>query len=157
MSVTGNLEGVTETRPGNYVFYDRYQAAIGSCGPDDTAFTVLVSVIGHYPKRNQILIDAGALSFSKDPGPSHIDPQCGYGSFCSAEGAREYEHLRLFSLSQEVGKVTSTRPLDFDEPAIGTKLRVTPNHACLSSSLHDRYYALRKGEVVDEWRPVRGW
>jgi D-serine deaminase-like pyridoxal phosphate-dependent protein len=157
MSVIENLEGVTETRPGNYVFYDRFQADIGSCGPGDAAFTVLVSVIGHYPKRNQFLIDAGALSFSRDPGPTHIDPQCGYGAFSAVDGTSELADLRLFSLSQELGKVTSTHPLDFDELTIGTRLRVMPNHSCLSAALHDRYYVVRKGKVVDEWRPVRGW
>jgi D-serine deaminase-like pyridoxal phosphate-dependent protein len=157
MSVAEDLEGVTETRPGNYVFYDRFQVAVGSCGPDDAAFMVLVSVIGQYPKRNQFLIDGGALSFSKDPGPTHSDPKCGYGAFYTADGASELSHLRLFSLSQEVGKVTSTHPLDFQKLLIGRKLRVIPNHSCLSAALHDRYYVVRKGDVVDEWRPIRGW
>jgi D-serine deaminase-like pyridoxal phosphate-dependent protein len=157
ISVAENLEGVTEARPGNYVFYDRLQAAIGSCRPVELAFTILVSVIGRYPKRNQFLIDAGALSFSKDPGPTHIDPQCGHGAFYSIGGEKELSDLRLFSVSQEVGKVTGTHPLDFDELAIGTRLRVIPNHSCLAAALHDRYYVVRKGKVVDEWRPVRGW
>jgi D-serine deaminase-like pyridoxal phosphate-dependent protein len=157
MSVAENLEGVTEVRPGNYVFYDRFQAAIGSCRSSEVAFSVLVSIIGHYPRRNQLLIDGGALAFSKDPGPTHIDPQCGYGAFYAVDGATEISDLRLFSLSQEVGKVASARPIDFDDLAIGGKLRVIPNHSCLAAALHDRYYVVRNGKVVDEWRPVRGW
>jgi D-serine deaminase-like pyridoxal phosphate-dependent protein len=157
MSVVENLEGVTEARPGNYVFYDRFQATIGSCRPADVAFSILVSVSGLYPKRNQFLIDAGALSFSKDPGASHIDPQCGYGTFYSANGEKELSDLRLFSLSQEVGKVSSSQALDYGLLTMGSKLRVIPNHACLAAALHDRYYVIRKNEVVDEWRPVRGW
>jgi D-serine deaminase-like pyridoxal phosphate-dependent protein len=157
MSVAENLEGVTEARPGNYVFYDGFQVAIGSCSSSETAFSVLVSIIGQYPKRNQLLIDAGALSFSKDPGPTHIDPQCGYGNFFTDDGVEDLADLRLFSLSQEVGKVTGIHPIDFEALAIGTRLRVTPNHSCLSAALHDRYYVVKNGEVVDEWRPVRGW
>jgi D-serine deaminase-like pyridoxal phosphate-dependent protein len=157
MSIADNLEGVTEARPGNYVFYDRFQTAIGSCRSADAAFSILVSVSGLYPKRNQFLIDAGALSFSKDPGANHMDPQCGYGTFYSADGKRELSDLRLFSLSQEVGKASSKHTLDYDNLPIGTKLRVVPNHSCLAAALHDRYFVVRKGDVVDEWKPIRGW
>jgi D-serine deaminase-like pyridoxal phosphate-dependent protein len=157
MSLTENLEGVTEARPGNYVFYDSFQAAIGSCQLSDAAFSVLTTVTGAYEKRNQLLIDAGALSFSKDPGPTHLDTECGYGAIFSADGARAYPNLRLFSISQEVGKVAGTGPVDLDNFPIGTRFRIVPNHSCLAAALHDCYYVVRKGRVVDEWRPVRGW
>ena len=61
-----NFEGITEMRPGVYVFNDLDQEFIGSCGAGDLALSVLASVIGHYPHRNQMLIDAGALALSKD-------------------------------------------------------------------------------------------
>lgn len=156
MSLVENLGGVTEARPGNYAFYDAFQVAIGSCRRSDAAFSVLVSVIGQYPKRNQLLIDGGALSLSRDPGPTHIDPECGFGSLQSTDG-RELPDLRLFSISQEVGKVAGTKPIDTDALAIGSRLRVVPNHSCLAAALHDCYYVVRGNRVVDEWRPVRGW
>lgn len=156
MSLVEKLDGVTEARPGNYVFYDVYQARIGSCRRSDAAFSVLVSVIGQYPKRNQLLIDGGALSLSRDPGPTHIDPECGFGLLQSMNG-HELPDLRLFSISQEVGKVAGTKPIDIDALAIGARLRVIPNHSCLAAALHDNYYVVRGNRVVDEWRPVRGW
>src|SRR6185295_10369168 len=55
-----NFDGVTEMRPGVFVFNDLDQAGIGSCGSGDIALSVMASVIGHYPHRNQLLIDAGA-------------------------------------------------------------------------------------------------
>ena len=157
MSLAENLEGVTEARPGNYVFYDRTQAVIGSCRLSDAAFSVLVTVLGQYPGENKLIIDAGALSFSKDPGPTHVDPQCGHGAFFSADGSREFPGLRLVSLSQEHGKVFGMGPLDFDRFPIGTKLRAVPNHSCLAAALFDRYHVVRGGEVVGEWKPIRGW
>jgi D-serine deaminase-like pyridoxal phosphate-dependent protein len=157
MSLVENLEGVTEARPGNYVFHDRFQAAIGSCDPSDTAFSILVTVIGAYSKRNQLLIDAGGLSFSKDAGPNHVDAECGYGTFYSADGNQTYPNLHLFSISQEVGKVAGKRPIDPDDFPIGTRFRIIPNHSCLAAALHDCYHVVRKGKVVDEWRPARGW
>jgi D-serine deaminase-like pyridoxal phosphate-dependent protein len=156
MSLVENLDGVTEARPGNYVFYDTFQAAIGSCRRSDAAFSVLVSVIGQYPKRNQLLVDGGALSLSRDPGPTHIDSECGFGLIQSGDG-HELPDLRLFSISQEVGKVAGTKPIDIDALAIGARLRVIPNHSCLAAALHDCFYVVRGSRVVDEWRPVRGW
>ena len=40
---------------------------------------------------------------------------------------------------------------------VGTKLRILPNHSCLSAALFDRYHVTRGDEVIEEWRPVRGW
>ena len=61
------------------MFFDAFQAAIGSCTLDDAAFFVLASVIGSYPARGELLLDAGALALSKDEGPRHVRPDCGYG------------------------------------------------------------------------------
>jgi D-serine deaminase-like pyridoxal phosphate-dependent protein len=157
MSLVDNLEGVTEARPGNYAFYDRFQASIGSCKLSDAAFSVLVTVVGQYREPNRLVIDGGGLVFSKDRGPTHIDPDCGYGAFFSEDGAREYPELHLADLSQEHGKVAIKPPLDSESFPIGTRLRVVPNHSCLAAALFDRYHVIRGEEAVDEWRPVRGW
>jgi D-serine deaminase-like pyridoxal phosphate-dependent protein len=60
MSAVKNLDGVTEIRPGNYAFYDGAQWAMGSCGLDDCAVTVLASVISHQPGASWFVTDAGA-------------------------------------------------------------------------------------------------
>ena len=156
MSRVDDLTGVTEARPGNYVVFDAFQAAIGSCAPDDAAFSVLATVIGHYPARNRLLINAGALALSKDPGARHVDPDCGFGTVCSVDG-RPLPGWRLDSLSQEHGQVTSTRPLDFDRQPIGSRLRIVANHSCLAAACFASYHVVRGDEVVDEWRPCRGW
>ena len=39
----------------------------------------------------------------------------------------------------------------------GQRLRVLPNHSCLAAALHDRFFVARGEEIVDEWRPLRGW
>jgi D-serine deaminase-like pyridoxal phosphate-dependent protein len=151
MSVAESLEGVTEARPGNYVFYDGFQSAIGSCTMNDVAFSVVASVIGHYRDRNELLVDAGALALSKDEGPTHVDPDCGFGAVVGRGG------LRVTSLSQEHGKIGSRKPIDFERHPIGSKLRIVPNHSCLSAALFDRYHVVRGDEVVEAWRPARGW
>lgn len=157
MSLCDSLDGITEARPGNYVFYDRFQATVGSCSLDDVAFSVLVSVTGHYPERNELLIDAGALAFSKDEGPTHVDPDCGFGAIVSVPDGRLLDDLNLASLSQEHGKIRGKSPIRFEQFPVGSKLRILPNHSCLSAALFDRYHVFRGDDVVDEWRPVRGW
>jgi D-serine deaminase-like pyridoxal phosphate-dependent protein len=150
MSVVDRFEDVDEVRPGNYVFYDAFQATIGSCRREDCAVSVLATVIGSYPDRRQAIIDAGALALSKDLGPDHVDPQFGYGMVCDTD-LRPLP-MRLVALSQEHGKLEAVSP-----PAVGTRLRIIPNHSCLTAAMYEVYHVVQKGDVVDEWRPVRGW
>jgi D-serine deaminase-like pyridoxal phosphate-dependent protein len=157
ISLGESLDGVTEARPGNYVFYDRFQAVVGSCGIANAAFSVLATILSHYPGRNEILIDAGGLALSRDEGPTHLDADCGYGEVFSADGATHLPSLRVRSLSQEHGKIQGLAPLDYSALPVGAKLRIVPNHSCLSAALFDRYHVFRGNAVVDEWRPVRGW
>ena len=157
ISLGESLEGITEARPGNYVFYDRFQAAIGSCEIASAAFSVLATALGHYPERNEILIDAGGLALSRDEGPTHLDASCGYGAVFSADGRTHIASLRVRSLSQEHGKIEGETPIDYRAFPIGAKLRIVPNHSCLSAALFDSYYVYRGNDVVEEWRPVRGW
>ena len=149
-SVVERFTDCDEVRPGNYVFFDASQATIGSCRAEDVAVSVLATVIGSYPERRTAIIDAGALALSKDPGPDHVDPHFGYGVVCDV-ALRSIE-ARLVALSQEHGKIATREHLP-----VGTRVRVVPNHSCLAAAMYDRYHILDGGEVVGEWRPVRGW
>jgi D-serine deaminase-like pyridoxal phosphate-dependent protein len=149
-SVVERFSECEEVRPGNYVFYDAFQATIGSCSFADCAATVLTTVIGSYPERSTLIVDAGALALSKDTGPDHVDPRFGYGVVC--DDALNRLPLRIAALSQEHGRIEGSLPLP-----VGTKLRVIPNHSCLTAAMFDTYHVVDGGRVVDQWRPVRGW
>jgi len=151
-----DLSGVTEVRPGNYLFFDAFQTAIGSCGLDEVALSVLATVLGVYPERRELVVNAGALALSRDPGPVHVDPDCGFGIPVESASQRPMTGLKVVSLSQEHGVVRSDRPLG-PQWRPGSKLRILPNHSCLAAACFDRYHVVRGTEVVDEWRPVRGW
>src|SRR6266700_160806 len=75
LAAAKDLPGVTEVRPGNYVFYDRTMVLIGCCQPADVGVTVLASVVSRQPGAAHFIVDAGALELSKDPGPAHVAPQ----------------------------------------------------------------------------------
>jgi D-serine deaminase-like pyridoxal phosphate-dependent protein len=111
---------------------------------------VLTTVIGSYPDRRTVIVDAGALALSKDLGPDHIDPRFGFGVVCD-ENLRPMT-MRLVALSQEHGKIEG----DVVVP-VGTRLRIIPNHSCLTAAMYDIFHVLESGKVVDQWRPVRGW
>jgi len=156
IALAGDLSGVTEVRPGNYAFFDAFQAAIGACALDDAAFLVAATVIGSHPERGVALLDAGALALSKDEGPRHADPECGYGVLLDPAARRPLAGVRLTALSQEHGHVCGAAAAIAALP-VGARVLVVPNHSCLAAALFDRYAVARGAEVVAEWHPVRGW
>ena len=149
MSVVASLDGVTEARPGNYCFYDFMQVALGSCGVRDCAVTVLASVVSCRPGDGRAVVDAGALALSKDLGPDHpAQPTLGEVFADYPAGALDAE-ARLLSLSQEHGILSVPRP-------VGSRVRVLPNHSCLTAAQFDEYAVVRGDEVVDRWKIWRG-
>ena len=150
-SVVDRFTNCEEVRPGNYVFYDAFQSTIGSCRFEDVAVSVLATVVGSYPERNTIIVDAGALAMSKDTGPDHINPQFGFGIVCDLD-LKPQSTMKLVALSQEHGKIAALQPV-----AVGTQLRIVANHSCLTAAMYDRYYVLSGRRVVEEWKPGRGW
>jgi D-serine deaminase-like pyridoxal phosphate-dependent protein len=144
-------QGINEIRPGNYVFFDKFQADVGSCRPAQVAATVLTTVAAHYPDHNQMLIDAGALALSKDAGADHLNSEVVFG------GVLNHPDLKLFSISQEHGLITSNDPIAFEKFPVGSLLRIIPNHSCLTAALFPEYHVVEDNQVVDEWIPMRGW
>ncbi|MHA2351999.1 MAG: alanine racemase [Candidatus Thorarchaeota archaeon] len=146
-------EGITEIRPGNYVFFDYTQVVLGSCESTDCALTVLSSVISANPDR--AVIDAGATALSKDKGPTNVEPDVGYGKIIKDYAAGKLDtEVMIALLSQEHGKLTFTRKTSF-EYELGEKIRIIPNHSCLTANLFDYYQVVKGDSVVDKWRVQR--
>jgi D-serine deaminase-like pyridoxal phosphate-dependent protein len=155
-AVVEDLTGVTEIRPGNYALFDVFQSVIGACATDDIAVGVLTEIIGVYPERRSLIVDAGALAMSKDPGATHVDPTSGFGLICQPDGT-PIPGLSLTGLSQEHGKVKVAPSLDLSDLTVGDRLLIRPNHSCLVTALHPQLYVTEGDRVVDMWCPVRGW
>ena len=60
------VPGVTECRPGTYVYNDRSQVALGSARPEDCAMTILATVVS-VPAADRAVVDAGSKTLSTDP------------------------------------------------------------------------------------------
>jgi D-serine deaminase-like pyridoxal phosphate-dependent protein len=145
-------DGITEMRPGNYIFYDRYMLACGHCTLDEIACSVLTRVIGVYPHRKHLLIDAGALALSKDHGPLHLrDFEGGYGLILDHPG------WKLAGLSQEHGRIEIEDASEANLIKPGDFLEIVPNHSCLTAALFPEYRTTEQGQLVGSLNPVRGW
>jgi len=154
-----SLEGVTEMRPGVYMFNDVFQAEIESCGFDDIALSVLTTVTGHHRERGEIVIDAGGLALSKDRSTAEGPRDVGYGLVCDLRGAAVLPELHVVRVSQEHGIVAAPGGgLPFEALPPGTRLRILPNHACMTAAAYDRYEVVAGGdEVIARWDRVNGW
>lgn len=152
MSLVDHLDGVDEIRPGNYIFFDNFQATLGSCSFEDTALTVLAAVI--HKGKGKLVVDAGAIALSKDRGPVGLDPSCGYGRVLDLEGNES--GLRVTGMSQEHGTITGDSEY-LDRLKVGDRVRLLANHSCLTAAQHSHFNVMENGEIVDRWQIHRGW
>jgi D-serine deaminase-like pyridoxal phosphate-dependent protein len=154
-----DLTGVTEVRAGVFVFFDLVMAGIGVCSIDDIAISVLASVIGHQPAKQQILVDAGWMAMSRDRGTANqLVDQC-YGLVCDPSG-RPYPDLIMRHANQEHG-VLELRPgssARLPELPVGSLVRILPNHACATAAQHAHYNVVLDGQLIAQWpRIPNGW
>jgi D-serine deaminase-like pyridoxal phosphate-dependent protein len=134
------FHGVTEIRPGTYVFNDRNTVDAESASYADCAVTVLTTVVSTSVPRRAI-IDAGSKTLSADALLSGDRKYFGY-----VQGHPEF---KLEDLSEEHGHLIIP-----ESPAIkvGNRLRVIPNHVCPCINLHDRVFVVEGDQVLNEWK-----
>ncbi len=143
-----SLHGVTELRAGVYVFGDLFQQEIGSCTREDLALSVLATVIGR--KEGALWLDAGGLALSQDRSMDAVGGG-GYGEVVGLDLEPLPGRPRVDALNQVHGRV----PTDVDL-SVGARVRILPNHACMTAAMFDRYHVLEEGRPVAEWPRLRG-
>ncbi len=135
--------GVTEMRPGNFIFYDLSQWAIGSCRLEDIAVVMACPVVAKHPSRNEIVVYGGGVHFSKDRRPHPKGPTY-YGlmvDWTAESWSVNEDNAYLRSLSQEHGIIKAPRQL-VEEVKIGELLGFLPIHSCMTANLMKRYLTL---------------
>lgn len=138
-----NVAGVTEIRPGTYIFYDRMQAQLGSCTEDDCALSVVCTVVSR-PSSSLAVIDGGSKTFATDVQPDKPPLYLsGFGYIKGCPGSV------LERLTEEHGMVSLA---EGEQPEVGEKLQIVPNHACSTVNLHDRAYFLGEADDLREFR-----
>jgi len=141
--------GLTELRPGNYVYFDRTQVALGAAALDDCALTVLATVVSKHSDR--IILDCGSKTLTNDQARGIVNA-AGYGAILAGDGSPPQidETLTIERLSEEHATVRVTGGTRL-EP--GDRVRVVPNHSCTVSNLVD-VVRLVDGEQVIDTLPV---
>ncbi|GLS90204.1 alanine racemase [Psychromonas marina] len=152
-----NLAGVTEVRAGVYTFFDLVMAGIGVCQPEDIALSVVTSVIGHNEKKEWLFIDAGWMSLSQDRGTRTQRKDCDYGLVCDSNGDI-IPGLQVIGTNQEHGIIATVDGSKLPTIAVGTQLRILPNHACATAAMHAGYYVGHSDQIeLDYWQRIQGW
>lgn len=155
-----NLTGVTEVRAGVYVFFDLVMAGVGICSKDDIALSVLCTVIGHRPSAGLIITDAGWMAMSRDRGTQKQAHDFGYGMVCD-KGGNAIPELQFGEANQEHGVLQWTGDATVDiaqQFAIGSLLRIVPNHACATGAQHQNYHVIPEaGGDLLVWNRFGGW
>lgn len=146
---------VTEIRPGNYVMHDAIQVALGAASLTDCALTVLTTVVSMQQKPagpHRAFVDAGKKVFTTDTG---YDTD-GYGVVLGdAAAMTPYPNVHIDHLSEEHGWLTVDANADLE---VGDRLRIVPNHACVTVASQETLYVVDGKEGVDTWSvDARGW
>jgi D-serine deaminase-like pyridoxal phosphate-dependent protein len=151
--------GVTEFRAGVYMAGDLVQSALNTLPIDRVAFSVLATVTSSQPKRRQVVIDAGGLALSKDRGTSGTGHDYGYGLVLDVHGRAAFGRLIVTDVHQEHGEITEAPAEIVSQLQPGTKVRILPNHVCMTAAMYDRFHLVSspEGVVKSEWCRTNGW
>jgi D-serine deaminase-like pyridoxal phosphate-dependent protein len=136
---TPTVAGVTEMRPGTYVFRDTMGFRYGMYGPDRCAARFLATVSSH-AAPDRCIVDAGSKTLAADLSKGHP----GHGFIVGHPGAIIYQ------VNEEHGSVS----IPEDDPGftLGDRVEIIPNHVCPAVNLHDEMLIIRDGKVVDTWK-----
>jgi len=135
-----NEPGITELRPGVYVFNDRTQVRLGT-PREACALTVLTTVTSVRPD-GRVIVDAGTKSLASD---------CSFEDRTFGEVAGRPD-LQFAGASEEHGHLLADSGANI---RVGDRLRVLPNHACTCVNMHDTLTAVR-GETVEATWTIAG-
>jgi D-serine deaminase-like pyridoxal phosphate-dependent protein len=136
------MPGVTEIRPGNYVFYDAMQVGLGAASLDRCALRVIATVVSH-AARDRAVIDAGSKTLTTDRGAHGQTTAGGYGAIVGRED------IRMERLSEEHGWLRLD-PAGSDVE-IGDTVEIVPVHACPVANLASELTVVRDCTMIERW------
>lgn len=139
---TPTVSGVTEARPGTYVFNDANQVTVGSTGLSGCALTVAARVVST-PRPGEAIIDAGSKSMSSD-GPSS---GAGFGKVLAENGS--YADINFHRANEEHGFLKGP---GVKELRVGAMVRIVPNHACATVNMWSAAIVVGNDGALEEWK-----
>ena len=142
--------GLTELRPGNYIYFDRTQVGLGAAEWDDCALTILARVVTARAS-DLIILDCGSKTLTNDLARG-FTPVPGYGAALTAVHGVQApdENLRIERLSEEHANVNVLDRATRLKP--GDLVRIVPNHSCVVSNLVDSAWMVSGTDVLEPLR-----
>ena len=133
------VPGITEIRPGTYIYNDLNTYYQGLCTLDDCAVRVVTTVVST-AVPGHVIVDAGSKTLSSDP--LNAGPKSGHGLVMETPA-------KLSKLNEEHGYVIAD---DLSPFTVGQSLTIIPNHVCTCINMHDEVLLARKGVIVGSWK-----
>jgi D-serine deaminase-like pyridoxal phosphate-dependent protein len=128
----------TELRPGVYALNDAQQWELGSATPGQVALTCQATVVSRAGGR--LVLDAGGKALAAD--------RAAYNS--GAARLLDHQDARVVLLSEHHAVVEGYAA---PPPALGSRVRVVPNHVCAAVNLAETLWA-DMGEELVPWAVV---
>lgn len=132
--------GVTEVRPGTYVFNDRSQIAQGAATNGDLAARIVTTIVSR-PTPERIVVDAGSKTLAADRMIVPDPPP----SFGIVEGHDDWVVARL---SEEHGVIELPAAA---EARVGDRIAIVPNHVCPTINLAEHVTVVDDGALLGRW------
>jgi D-serine deaminase-like pyridoxal phosphate-dependent protein len=135
------IEGLTEYRPGCYVFSDVKYAEVGALAFDQIALTILTTVVSvpSVAEPDHFVVDAGSKMLTHTKATTIP----GFGLFVGMPS------VTVTRASEEHGIVQL--PAGVQPPSIGAKLEIYPTYASDVTNLSDRLWVVQKDQVIATW------
>jgi D-serine deaminase-like pyridoxal phosphate-dependent protein len=127
-------DGITEIRPGTYVFNDLRTLETYACTPDQIAATILATVVSVGPGR--VVLDSGNKTLTMTSTQQH-----GFGMI------KNHPLSAFVRLSEEHG--VARLGADDYEPRIGDRVQVLPIHICVCVDLQQQAYGVTQGQITE--------
>ncbi|MEF9933098.1 MAG: alanine racemase [Cetobacterium sp.] len=128
---------INVTRPGNYVFFDVIQVALGIVKEEECSLTVMATIVSK-PYDDLFILDCGSKCLGLDKGAHGSSLINGFGM------VKGHSELSVIGLSEEVAKVKIEGNTTLK---VGDKVQIIPNHSCSAANMTSFLIGHRDGEV----------
>ena len=138
--MTPTVPGVTEMRPGTYVFNDNSLFRFGDQWTVDDCAARFVATVVSRTAPDRCVLDTGSKSLGMDPSKGRE----GHGYIVG------HPDVVITKLSEEHG--VCKLPEGEEGFNVGDRVEVIPNHICPTINLMDQLAIVRDGKIVDYWK-----
>ncbi|HEX5595450.1 MAG TPA: alanine racemase [Micromonosporaceae bacterium] len=134
-------DGITEIRPGTYIYNDMRTLSNFACTTDQIAVSVLTTIVSLSDER--IIVDAGSKTLTMTKTEGH-----GYGYL------PDFPDAQFERLSEEHGVILL--PNACNRLKVGDRVEILPIHVCVCVDLQREVFGIADGHIVERI-PVEGF